>query len=35
MAKATPLKEALKALEAKEETPKEEMEIVKLSRICY
>lgn len=30
MAKATPLKEALKALEAKEETPKEELEHVKL-----
>lgn len=30
MAKPTPLKDALKALEAKEETPKEEMEVVKL-----
>jgi len=30
MAKPTPLKEALKALEAKEEKPKEEMEVVKL-----
>ncbi len=30
MAKATPLKEALKALEAKDEMPKEEMEHVKL-----
>jgi hypothetical protein len=30
MAKPTPLKEALKALEAKEETPKEELEVVKL-----
>ena len=30
MAKPTPLKEALKALEAKEEKPKEEMEDVKL-----
>lgn len=30
MAKPTPLKDALKALEAKEEMPKEEMEVVKL-----